>query len=204
MAWAELALGEIFTEENISPLLDATARRVVRGTTQETARVLGIDVRENIPGLQGEIDSWRTANVNLIETGVRARQEAVRLRPSLLGDVSRTIEELHSKGVRVEAVAGELRKRFGVSDSRAELIARDQTLKLNSQISRSRQRAVGINSYQWVTSRDERVRETHAALDGSIQSWDSPPEVGEGRFEHPGGDFQCRCVAVPVPPEWME
>lgn len=204
MAWADLALGEIFTEENIAPLLDRTGRRVVRGTVQENARVLGLDLRENIPGLQGQVDDWTRANVNLIETGVRARAEAVRLRPSLLGDVRERIEDLHAKGVRVEAVAGELRSRFGVSDSRAELIARDQVLKLNGQITRSRQRSVGINQYQWVTSRDERVREGHAALDGTIQSWDSPPDVGDGRFEHPGGDYQCRCVAVPVPPKWLQ
>jgi SPP1 gp7 family putative phage head morphogenesis protein len=185
-------------------MLDSTGRRIIRVTTQQTSQVLGIDVRENIPGLQGQIDDWRTANVNLIETGVRAPQEAVKLRPSLLGDVSSTIEDLHAKGVRVEAVAGELRSRFKVSDSRAELIARDQVLKLNAQITRSRQRAVGINQYQWVTSRDERVRETHVELDGTIQSWDSPPEVAEGRFEHPGGDFQCRCIAMPVPPAWMQ
>jgi SPP1 gp7 family putative phage head morphogenesis protein len=204
LRWAELALGSIVREENIAPLLDRSGRQVVRHTTQELSRVLKVNLRENIPGLQGQIDDWRRANVGLIETGVRASQEAVKLRPSLLGDVSRTVEELHTKGIRVEAVAGELRRRFGVSDSRAELIARDQVLKLNGQINRSRQRAVGIQRYQWVTSRDERVRETHAELDGSTQSWDSPPEVGEGRNEHPGGDYQCRCIAVPLPPAWMQ
>lgn len=204
LAWAELALGSVVREENIAPLLDRFGNRVVRHTNSELSRVLKINLRENIPGLQGQVDAWRTANVNLIETGVRAPAEAVKLRPSLLTDVSATVEELHSKGIRVENMAGELKKRFGVSDSRAELIARDQTLKLNSQINRERQRSVGINSYQWVTSRDERVREIHAELDGSIQSWDSPPEVAPGRFEHPGGDYQCRCVAVPVPPDWMQ
>ena len=80
-----------------------------------------------------------------------------------------------------------------MSESRAELIARDQTLKLNGAITKARQTSAGVNSYTWNTSHDDRVRESHAALDGQIISWDAPPEAG-----HPGEDFQCRCVPIPV------
>ena len=37
------------------------------------------------------------------------------------------------------------------------------------------------------------LKQKHAALEGQTFSWVAPPEVG-----HPGEDFQCRCVALPV------
>lgn len=80
-----------------------------------------------------------------------------------------------------------------VAESRAQLIARDQTSKMNSSFTKARQESVGITKYVWQTSGDERVREEHAALDGEIFSWDSPPDVG-----NPGDDYQCRCIALPV------
>jgi SPP1 gp7 family putative phage head morphogenesis protein len=73
------------------------------------------------------------------------------------------------------------------------LIARDQTLKLNSAITKDRHIAAGISEYTWSTSLDDRVRPEHEALEGTKHSWDAPPEPG-----HPGEDFQCRCVAIPV------
>jgi SPP1 gp7 family putative phage head morphogenesis protein len=119
-----------------------------------------------------------------------------RLRDGLLPDVSSLIESAHAEGLRVEVLAHELRERFNVSDSRAELIARDQVLKLNGQINRHRQLSAGVEEYVWLTAGDERVRESHAALDGQTFSWHSPPAVG-----HPGQDFQCRCQAIPLIPE---
>jgi SPP1 gp7 family putative phage head morphogenesis protein len=141
------------------------------------------------------IDQWVETNVGLIETGLKAEVQEPRLRP-LLQDVSRVVNQAHAEGVRVEVLAHDLKERFGVSDSRAELIARDQTLKLNGQLNRHRQLNAGIEEYIWDTSGDERVRESHARLDGQKFSWHTPPSVG-----HPGQDFQCRCSAIPVVPE---
>jgi len=110
------------------------------------------------------------------------------------------VEEIFSDpsnfGLRVEELQAMLLERADVSVSRAELIARDQTLKLLGQINEERQTAAGVESYEWSTSNDERVRDEHQILEGTTQSWDSAPEPG-----HPGEDFQCRCVAVPIIPE---
>ena len=79
-----------------------------------------------------------------------------------------------------------------ITRSRANLIARDQTAKMNSAFNEDRQTSVGITQYQWQTAGDERVRPTHADNDGQIFDWDSPPEV----TGHPGHDINCRCVAL--------
>jgi SPP1 gp7 family putative phage head morphogenesis protein len=80
----------------------------------------------------------------------------------------------------------------GITKSRADLIARDQTGKMNGAFMQERQTSVGITSYQWQTAGDERVRPTHADNDGQIFSWDDPPE----ETGHPGHDVNCRCVAL--------
>jgi len=93
-------------------------------------------------------------------------------------------------------------ERTDVTDSRAKLIARDQVAKLNAQFTQERQQDAGIEGYVWRTVGDERVRDTHDAVDGQFFSWDNPP--GETDGNHPGEDYQCRCWAEPVLPEYLE
>jgi SPP1 gp7 family putative phage head morphogenesis protein len=50
--------------------------------------------------------------------------------------------------------------------------------------------------YIWRTLQDEKVRPEHAANNGKIFAWDTPPETG-----HPGEDFGCRCWAEPYKAE---
>jgi SPP1 gp7 family putative phage head morphogenesis protein len=92
-------------------------------------------------------------------------------------------------------------ERTDVSDSRAKLIARDQVAKLNGSLTQERQQDIGVDSYVWRTVGDERVRDTHAEVDGETFSWDSPPSETDGN--HPGEDYQCRCWAEPVLPEFL-
>lgn len=93
-------------------------------------------------------------------------------------------------------------ERTDVSDSRAELIARDQVAKLNGSFTRERQEDIGVNSYIWRTVGDERVRDSHADVDGETFSWDQPPLETDGN--HPGEDIQCRCWAEPILPEVVD
>ena len=93
-------------------------------------------------------------------------------------------------------------ERTDVTDSRAKLIARDQVAKLNGQLTQQRQLDIGVEGYIWRTVGDERVRDTHEEVDGQYFSWDSPPS--ETDDNHPGEDYQCRCWAEPVLPEFLD
>lgn len=143
--------------------------------------LLGITPRDT--GVSAFIDRARDKNIQLVEKAHRAYAESVR---DIVGNPD-------NFGLQVDELKALLLERGDVSESRAELIARDQTLKLNGDITRVRQQSAGVNSYVWSTSLDERVRDEHAELEGEVFSWDSPPEPG-----HPGQDFQCRCVAIPA------
>jgi SPP1 gp7 family putative phage head morphogenesis protein len=83
--------------------------------------------------------------------------------------------------------AGALKNRVHNAEARSRLIARDQISKYNGQLNQTRQTALGVTKYRWLTSGDDRVRESHASKNGKIFSWDDPPaDTG-----HPGEDFQC-------------
>lgn len=107
------------------------------------------------------------------------------------------------RGTRVEEIARELQEATGATKARAQLLARDQVLKMNSQVTQDRHRAAGIEEYVWSASRDVRVRKSHKDLDGTRQRYDDPPIVDErtGRRAHAGEDYQCRCICLPVLPD---
>jgi SPP1 gp7 family putative phage head morphogenesis protein len=95
-----------------------------------------------------------------------------------------------------------------ISTGRANLIARDQIGKLNGQVTQARMEAVGLDLYEWSTSLDERVRDSHAELEGKICRWDDSTVYSDDGGKtwkdrpsdwcqlHPGQDIQCRCTAL--------
>lgn len=87
-------------------------------------------------------------------------------------------------------VADELAKALRITKTRAKLIARDQSDKLNAALTRVRNHELGITSYRWVTMGDDRVRPLHEARDGKVFQWRKPPSDG-----HPGEPINCRCIA---------
>ena len=170
-------------------LAETFAGRVGRWNEREIARVMGINLARESPEVLRALDALLEENVNLI-TSIADRLHA---------DVVETVRDATRRGARVETLATEIAERFGVSQSRAELIAEDQTLTANADLTRIRHEAAGVTRYVWSTSQDERVRPMHAELEGTIQSWDAPPVVREdGTRAHPGGDVHCRCVAIPI------
>lgn len=94
-----------------------------------------------------------------------------------------------------EAVVAE----FGVTERRAELIARDQIGKLNGELTRIRQEDIGVEEYTWRGVLDARERPEHVAREGRIFKWSEPPADG-----HPGQPIRCRCTAEPRLPSWEE
>lgn len=180
----------------IDALAARLARLAVQRQVEETdnqlmrsvANALGISI-DLVAGIkqmsvQNDIEAATLANVQLIKD--IPRQAVEKLKNSVLNDVA--------MGRRYEDVAADIERQLDVTESRAKLIARDQMSKVNASITETKQTALGITSYQWSTSGDERVRESHRDKNGRIFRWDDPP----GDTGHPGDDYQCRCVAIPV------
>lgn len=171
---------QIAIPRTVGPLFDRMSGAVTRGNAKGQA-LFGIEPKNT--GLSSVIAKAREANIALI---TNAHQDYA-------GRVKDILSDPANFGLRVEELTDKLLERGDVSGSRAELIARDQTLKLNGAITSTRQQAAGVSQYVWSTSLDDRVRDEHAELEGQTFDWSNPPAPG-----HPGEDIQCRCVAVPV------
>lgn len=152
-------------------------------------RVAGVDVLLAEPYLKGELQLFTAQNVNLITS----------LHERTFSEIESKVYSGLSTGTRWENIAEDIQNRFNVSDSRANLIARDQVNKLNGQLTGLRQQELGVTKYIWRTSLDERVRDSHVELEGTEHSWNNPPSEG-----HPGEPIQCRCSAEPVLDEFFE
>lgn len=96
------------------------------------------------------------------------------------------------------SIRDEIQKEWGVSASKAQFLARQETSLFFSKLGMDRAKQTGIRRYRWSTSHDERVREAHKHLQGQIIDFDKPPVVDlkTGRRAHAGEDYNCRCAKI--------
>lgn len=167
----------------------ATAFKLLETQSADELRVAGVPTRDVLLGAEAKQAAFVRQNTDLIKAEADLRRR-----------VERILHDPLNEGRSVADISRMLQEQAGYSQSRAELTARDQTLKLYGQIQEARQTSAGITKYVWTTSLDERVRPDHAELDGTVQEWANPPIADKrtGTRAHPGIFFQCRCTAVPV------
>lgn len=130
-----------------------------------------------------DTSSWVAENVKLIKS----------IDAEFLDDVALLVTEAQSKGWSAARAGREISTLTNTPLNRAKLVARNEISNINAEISQRRQTEAGIEQYRWSTSRDEKVRESHEALEGRIFDWSNPPEEG-----HPGEPINCRCAPIPV------
>lgn len=175
-------------------------RKALEGVDTKLAAELRRSLGVNIAGIltqegriAGEVKKFLVWNTQLITS----------VPEELLGAVGAAVNEAFVSGQRSESLSSIIDDVGGgeYGEARAKLIARDQMNKMNAGFNRVRQDDLGIESYTWWTSDDERTRPEHFALHGQIFRWDEPgPLAGtiDGEPCHPGEDIQCRCDAIPV------
>lgn len=171
-----------------SRVMSATDARHSRTFYRQLSELLGVGVTATEGFREKTLRRSVRANTALIKS---VRDDAI---PALARDVQTAFRS----GVRHEVLRKQWREvglplEFGTIEGRAKVIARDQISKLNGQLTRARQENIGIKSYTWRDSGDERVRDRHEALNGRVFPWDKPPSEG-----HPGDPVLCRCVAEAV------
>lgn len=145
----------------------------------------GVDVFQTEPWLADVLRQFEAENIRLIRS---IPQQAL---DRLQGKVIQAVRV----GTPTALVKTMIRDEYAVTTRRAELIARDQVGKLNGQLTGARQQSIGVTSYKWRGSLDERERDEHVAREGKVIPWNEPPSDG-----HPGEPIQCRCWAEPVLP----
>lgn len=113
-------------------------------------------------------------------------------------------------GNRIEDLEKIIKRHKNVSDRKARFLARQETHLLMSAYKKNRYQDLGSKEYIWTCvhmpfdkTKDHHtlgnVRYFHGLLNKTIQKWDEPPETDRyGHHNHPGEDYNCRCIARPI------
>jgi uncharacterized protein with gpF-like domain len=151
------------------------------------------------PEIQAVMNSAVTENVGLIKSIASQHLQRVE------GIVMRGVQ----KGNDLNTVQKELQQQFDLPKKRAALIARDQTFKLNSVVTKTRQAQAGIKRAVWMHSNitaPGHFRPEHLAFS---RGYHTPGAKGpiyevekgaylENRWTWPGFEINCRCSSRPV------
>lgn len=175
--------------QSLLPLAVETDSFTTRAITRMVTKVVAVDIDEDIR--VGQRNSaqmrdlhreWAQENAKLIKS----------MEADTFDDLSKFVVESVRQGTT--DLGRVISARFGVAENRARLIARDQIGSLNGKITEARQTDLGITSYEWSSSQDQRVRPVHRRLNGVVRKWSDPHPTER----HPGAPIACRCVAIPV------
>jgi len=190
----ETSIGRMTHSSELAAKLKAIAEGVQEHVKGELAEVHRVEIS---PAQRAQSDAFVQENVRLIKK--MSYEQVTRMR-------NLTAQSVQEQWTQKELKA-KIQEDFGFSKARSELIARDQTLRFNSETREQISKEAGITRGKWLTSEDERVRGTpggkwprgeHYHLNGQMFDFNNPPIVDKktGRRALPGRDFQCRCTWV--------
>ena len=179
--------------DKVERIGNITTRMSANEWKRTVEKTLGINILDDYYSgefYHDQLRLWIDDNVGLIST----------LPDELLDEMQNIVEDGFLNGKSNRNIVKSIQERFGVSRSKARFYATDQLSKLNASITQQQQTECGVEEYVWSSSKDQRVRDRHRQLDGTKHRWDDPPIVDyrTGRRAHPGEDYRCRCVALPV------
>ena len=179
-------LGPVSFAGEAGPILDSLQKQLKK-TTSDSISVQP----EFTPAMAEEFKKSYTENLNL-SIQKWSQESAERLRGKM--------QEGALAGFRAETLRSVVLSEKSISNRRAKFIARQETSLIVSKFREERYTDLGMPTYRWSTSHDERVREDHKDLNGRVFSWNDPSIVDRrtGRRANPGEDYGCRCVAKPI------
>lgn len=114
---------------------------------QQLRTAIGVPLSAIEKPHRDRLEGWAAANVDLIVT----------LPPRYFDDIRGKVLDAFEGGVHPYDLADDMADCYGISESRAEVIARDQTLSLAADLNHDRMTALGVTRATWRTMRDGRV-----------------------------------------------
>lgn len=175
----------------VTRINDQLGQRAVR---KEPAATIGIDWSLEIPELARY----------LAERPVQYADQVV---ASLAPDFRAQLGQLGSEGASIQDMATAISDRMdAIAPSKASVIARTEVIAAANLAASVAFAESGVVAQQeWLSARDERVRETHAVADGQVVGLDEMFDIGGARLAYPGDPdgpaaecVNCRCTILPV------
>lgn len=113
--------------------------------------------------------------------------------------VHKLVRENQAKGLRSSELIEEIMRIGNIQENRARMIARTETSRYSTALTKMRATSIGSDWYVWKTVGDFRTRQSHKKMKGVIVNWNDPPspeklfgEKAYGEY-HAGETFNCRC-----------
>lgn len=171
-------------------------------TLRTFSQAFGIDLSGMLGdgAIKPQMEKAVSDNVDLITS----------IHTDFIHDIGAAVFDNMKDGGRHENLIDIIKERGNVTRNRARLIARDQTSKLNADLTEARNVALGLDLYEWGGTGDERERDSHFVLNGMLCKYSDPTVYSDdggktwkkrstiGAFiGKPGEDYQCRCLALP-------
>ena len=192
-----LQVDQQITKHEIDLMVQATASEINTWNKDRITMVLkqglGVDIFISEPWLAKEMSIFVNQNVNLITN----------VNEAFIASSETIVNEGMRRGLRHEEITKQIIgtgkdtlgkvSKFRLAKNRANLIGRDQTNKLNGQLTQLRQTSIGVKKYIWRGVLDNRERHSHKAREGQTYTWKKGSELGT----HPGDEIQCRCYGEP-------
>ena len=153
-------------------------------------------IAEKEDTLNAAIENQIIENVALIRT----------LPTDVANKVVHDIEEEALKGRRASETAKLIKDKTDQhANASARLIARTETSKTTTALTKARCENLGLKWYVWRTALDgDRVRKSHRNMEGVLVAWSNPPapeelvnEKSAGHY-HAGNIYNCRCYPEPL------
>ncbi len=146
------------------------------------------------------------ARRNEISTIVDRNSKLIKSMPDRIAQkVSQDMAKGEFSGKRPEELVEQVLARWPqLTRAHAKLIARTETSKASTALTRARAESAGFSWYVWKTSEDARVRGSHRHMDGVLVSWSDPPSPEalihmKNYGQYHAGDFpNCRCYPAPL------
>ena len=184
MAALGITLDTLLDETQLRNALRRVAKSNDQNVKRQLAGALGRPVNFNA---SAEINAWVDSQVERIQKLVNVWYD----------DVVVAIES-PPQDMDFEKMTMALVEKKTKAERNAFLGAATGLLLLNASLVTANAVSQGLESYIWRTEGDERVREHHVELEGTVQNFASPPPGGgtsDGDIGNPGEGINCRCVA---------
>jgi len=181
-----LMMNNVYNKNDIDRITEQAAKSTSVFNRNQIVKIImtkiGISLFLSEDWLSEELSLWKKQNESLI----------LNISNKFKSDLSESIYRGIREWKSFDDIVKDIRVSYKKTQRRAELIARDQIGKLDSQLTMLRQVEAGVKSYVWNTKRDKRVRPDHRSRQGKVFKWSKPPFDG-----HPGQPVLCRCWAEP-------
>jgi|GEM_PF-3707749 len=154
--------------------------------------VIGVNPLQSEPWLKAYIKDWTAKNVLLIKN----------IPLVTIDEMQKTVIESVIKGESTTALRWKIQQNLGLAETRAQLIARDQTSKFYGTLTELRSKFNGWDFYEWNgVGPGGNERPDHLRLNNKIFRFSQPPvtvTTGKraGERNNPGQDINCQCVPI--------